>query len=84
LIRQTQVPVVPCAVAGAWHAWPRWRLIPTLAPLFLPPSDATIAVSVGPPLDGLHLAKLERDEMLRELSKAIHQEWEKAKKLRRK
>lgn len=47
LIRQTEANVLPVGIAGAWDAWPRLRLIPTMAPLFLPPNKATIAVSVG-------------------------------------
>jgi 1-acyl-sn-glycerol-3-phosphate acyltransferase len=84
LIRQTKAPVLPVGIAGAWDAWPRWRLLPTMSPLILPPNKATIAVSVGRPLDGERLAKMEREEMLAELSKEMHEVWEKAKKLKRK
>jgi len=84
LIRQTKADVLPVGIAGAWDAWPRWRLVPTMSPLFLPPSKATIAISVGKPLSGARLAAMEREDMLAELSKELHVVWQRAKKLRRK
>ena len=84
LIRQAKPQVLPVGIAGAWDAWPRWRLIPTMSPLFLPPNRATIAVSVGKPLNGAALAALEREEILQTLSKELHLGWDRAKRLRRK
>jgi 1-acyl-sn-glycerol-3-phosphate acyltransferase len=84
LIRQTKADVLPVGIAGAWHAWPRWRIIPTMSPIFLPPNEATIAVSVGKPLDGTKLAALGREETLQTLSEQLHIVWERAKRLRRK
>jgi 1-acyl-sn-glycerol-3-phosphate acyltransferase len=84
LIRQTGADVLPVGIAGAWDAWPRWRWIPTMSPLFLPPNKATIAVSIGKPINGKQLAATERHEILGVLSKEIHAMWEKAKKLKRK
>jgi 1-acyl-sn-glycerol-3-phosphate acyltransferase len=84
LIRQTGADVLPVGIAGAWDAWPRTRWVPTMSPLFLPPNKATIAVSVGKPINGKQLAAMERGEILEILSKEIHARWEKAKKLRRK
>ena len=84
LIRQAKPQVLPVGIAGAWDAWPRWRIIPTMSPLFLPPNKATIAVSVGKPLNGAALAALEREEILQTLSKELHLGWDRAKRLRRK
>jgi 1-acyl-sn-glycerol-3-phosphate acyltransferase len=84
LIRQTQADVLPVGIAGAWDAWPRWRLLPTMSPLLLPPNRATIAVSVGKPIDGARLAVMAREEMLTALSKELHIVADRAKKLRRK
>jgi len=83
LIRQTKANVLPVGIAGAWDAWPRWRLLPNISPLFLPPTKATIGVSVGEPLDGVRLAAMEREAMLAELAKAFQVVWQRAKKLRR-
>src|SRR4051812_6765267 len=49
LIKRVQAPIVPIGIAGAFEAWSRDRKLPRLAPLFLPASHRTIAVSVGPP-----------------------------------
>ena len=83
LIRQTKAEVLPVGIAGAWAAWPRWRLLPTLSPLFLPPNPASIAVSVGEVQSGERLAAMEREEMLTELSKHLNICAARAKKLRR-
>jgi 1-acyl-sn-glycerol-3-phosphate acyltransferase len=83
LIRQTKATVLPVGIAGAWDAWPRWRLVPTISPLLLPPNKATIAVSVGKPLNGGRLASMEREQILTELDKELHVVWQRAKKLRR-
>jgi 1-acyl-sn-glycerol-3-phosphate acyltransferase len=84
LIRQTGANVLPVGIAGAWHAWPRWKLIPILSPFFLPPNQASIAVSVGKILDGKRLAGMERHEILGQLSTKLHHVWERAERLRRK
>src|SRR5262245_7087558 len=34
LIKRTHAPVVPVGLAGAFHAWPRWRPPPIPSPLF--------------------------------------------------
>lgn len=83
LVKKSKVPVVPIGIAGAWDAWPRWRRTPTLSPLFLPPNRASIAVSIGKPLDGRRLAEIGREEMLADLSAEMHKVWARAKKLRR-
>jgi 1-acyl-sn-glycerol-3-phosphate acyltransferase len=84
LIKRAKAPVVPVGIAGAIDAWPRWKPLPTLAPLCFPAARATVAVSVGKPLDAEHFAKLPREQALRELFDVIHAEKERAERLRRK
>lgn len=84
LIKKSRAPVIPVGIAGAWHAWPRWRWLPTLSPLGLPPNRAAIAVSIGKPLDGGRYASMGRQEMLADLSAEMHKIWERAKRLQRK
>jgi 1-acyl-sn-glycerol-3-phosphate acyltransferase len=84
LIKRSQAPVVPVGIAGAYHALPRWRHYPHLAPLFLPPGPATLAVSVGKPLDGRRLAELPRERLLGTLSQELRKVVERAERLRRK
>jgi 1-acyl-sn-glycerol-3-phosphate acyltransferase len=83
LIRQTGADVLPVGIAGAWDAWPRWKLLPSMSPLFLPANKATIAVSIGKPINGKELAASDRDALLASMSGSLHIVWERAKKLRR-
>jgi 1-acyl-sn-glycerol-3-phosphate acyltransferase len=84
LIKRVQAPIVPLGIAGAHDAWPRSRPFPVPAPLFLPPSKGTLAVSVGPALDARHFADRPRDEVLAELFAVLQLEQERAEELRRK
>ncbi len=84
LIKRTAVPIVPVGIAGAYQALPRWRHTLHLAPLFLPASDAAIAVAVGKPLDGRRFASLPREEVLTELFGEIKKMHDQAERLRRK
>lgn len=84
LLRRVQAPIVPVGIAGAHAAWPRSQLLPIPAPLFLPATERTVAVSVGRPLNGAHYAAMPRKEALAELFHALQLEQEKAERLRRK
>jgi len=35
LAKRTAVPLVPVAIEGAFHAWPRWRLLPGVATIHI-------------------------------------------------
>lgn len=83
LIRRIHCPIVPVGIAGAFAAWNRFRRWPRLAPLFAPPNDATLAVSIGPPLDLRHYLDMPRTYMLEELRRAIIQQVEQAERIRR-
>src|SRR4029079_5990473 len=61
LLKRVKAPIVPVGIAGAFAAFSRPQKVPRLAPLFLPPSAATIAVSVGPPIDPAKYAKASRE-----------------------
>ena len=84
IIKRTKALIVPAGIAGAYAAWSRHRKVPRLAPLFLPPSGATIAVSVGKPIDPARYEKASREEMLEDLRRAVQAEMDKAERLRRK
>jgi 1-acyl-sn-glycerol-3-phosphate acyltransferase len=83
LIKRTRATIVPAGIAGAYAAWSRHRKVPRLAPLFLPPSDATVAVSVGRPIDPARYEKVSREAMLEDLRRAVRVEMDKAERLRR-
>jgi len=86
IIKKTHCPIVPCGIAGAHEALPRARKapIPSLSPLFLPPTGASIAVSVGKPLDGALFAKMPREEAMARLFEEVKKVQEHAERLRRK
>jgi 1-acyl-sn-glycerol-3-phosphate acyltransferase len=84
LIKRVKAPIVPIAIAGAYDAFPRTTIIPQPAPLFLKPWAATLAISVGKPIDPKTVVNLGREEMLKCLEDAVKAEWQKAEKLRRK
>lgn len=83
LIKRVKAPILPMAIAGAFDAWPRGRALPRLAPLFLRSNPATLAVSIGKPLDPEQFLNLSRDEMLAKLHAAVAAELAKAKRIKR-
>lgn len=83
LIKRTKAPIIPVGIAGAYHAWPRWRPFPLPAPLAWPAGAGTISVSLGKPLDADHFAQLPREQALCELFDKIHDEQVRAETLRR-
>jgi 1-acyl-sn-glycerol-3-phosphate acyltransferase len=83
LIRKSRAPVVPVGIAGAFQAVPYWKTIPVLSPLFLPAEQSALAVCAGKPLDGQRLAGMPREEVLAELSLALHEVFARAQRLRR-
>jgi 1-acyl-sn-glycerol-3-phosphate acyltransferase len=84
LLKRVSAPILPVGIAGAYAAFSRHRSVPRLGPLFLRPNDATIAVSVGRPIDPARFAKASREEMLGELREAVRVEAGGAEELRRK
>jgi 1-acyl-sn-glycerol-3-phosphate acyltransferase len=84
LIKKARCPVVPAGIAGAFQAWPRTQSYPTFAPMFAPARPGTIAVVLGPAMDGNQFAELSREELLRRLTTGIAAVHDEAEKLRRK
>ncbi len=84
LIRRAACPIVPVGIAGSFAAWNRYRRWPRLSPLFLPPTDATLAVSVGPPIDPQRYQAMDRSAILEDLWLEIVRQVEAAERLRRK
>lgn len=84
LIGRTRAPIVPAGIAGAFAAWPRHRKFPRPAPLFLPPTDGTLAVSLGAPIDPAKYDGWSRADMLADLADAVRAEVVKAERIRRK
>jgi len=84
LLKRTQAPVVPVGIAGAYQAYPRTRLLPTLAPLFWPANGCAVGVSVGRPLPAQRYGALPRARALEELFQELRAVRERAERLRRK
>jgi len=84
LIKRVQAPIVPVGIAGAFDAYPRTAPYPKFSPIFLPATKATIAVSVGKPLDPARYATMPREQALKELFDKIQEMELKAERLRRK
>jgi 1-acyl-sn-glycerol-3-phosphate acyltransferase len=84
ILKKMSAPIVPIGIAGAYDAWPVWRKYPQPAPLFLPATSSTIAVSIGKPLDPEPFAAMPREDAMIELGKVIAVAKERAEKLRRK
>lgn len=83
LVKKVKAPIVPVGIAGAFHAWPRGRKLPRFAPLFLKAKPATLAVSIGKPIDPSQFVGLSREEMLAKLHAAVAAEFAKAKRIKR-
>lgn len=84
LIKKAKPLIVPIGIAGAFEAMPRWRLYPTLSPLFLPPGNSTIAVSVGKPIRAERYDDMPREQVLTDLFEVLQQLYRRAENLRRK
>ncbi len=84
LINRTEAPIVPVGIAGAFAALPRTRHWPKLSPLILPPTEASIAVSIGKPISPARFRNIPRAEALAELREELLRAKQQAERLRRK
>jgi 1-acyl-sn-glycerol-3-phosphate acyltransferase len=84
IIKRSLVPVIPVGIAGGFDAYPRTAKCPKFSPLFLPATKATVAVSVGKPLDPHRYAAMPREAALTELFDKIRAMEMQAERLRRK
>lgn len=83
LIKKLDIPILPVGIAGAFEAWPRHRMLPRPAPLFLPPQPGAIALSVGRPLQSTSIRKRSREEVMGILFDEIQKAHMRAEQLRR-
>jgi len=84
LLKRASAPIVPIGIAGAYDAWPMWRKFPLPSPVFFPPTNRTIAVSIGEPIDSAPFAAMDRETAMAELAKLLAAAHARAEKLRRK
>jgi len=84
LIKRVKCPIVPVGVAGTYAAFSRHMKFPRFSPLFLTPGPATIAVSVGKPIDPERYKGMDRDAMLADLREHLVKQFAEAENLRRK
>lgn len=83
LAKCTHAPVVPVGLAGTFEALSRFRKFPRFSPLFGPPNDAAIGVSIGEVIQPEKFISLKRGEITQRLFEAVACENEKARKLHR-
>jgi len=83
IVKRTKAPIIPVGIAGAYAAWPRTSKLPLPSPIFMPATKRTIGVSVGKPIDPAKYAKASRDEMLEDLRRLVHEEVNRAERIRR-
>ncbi len=83
LLSRGESHIVPVGIAGAYDAWPVWRSYPIPAPLFLPATRGTIAVSIGEPLRSESFAGMSRSAVLDELFDRVSAVQARAERLRR-
>lgn len=83
LIKRVTCPIVPVGIAGAYEAWGRHRAVPRPSPLWLPPTPATIALSVGRPIDPARYAGKGREWVVEDLHRELVEQHAAADRLRR-
>ncbi len=77
------VPVVPVGIAGSINMLPRGARVPKLSPIFAPPNDASLSVSVGKPIASNTFAGMPREDVLEELARLIAAEKVRAEEMRK-
>jgi 1-acyl-sn-glycerol-3-phosphate acyltransferase len=84
IIKRTEARIVPVGIAGAFAAWPRSRMLPTPAPLFMPAGAGTIGIVMGEPEDARRYADMPRAKAMGELFDRISALQRRAEQVRRK
>jgi 1-acyl-sn-glycerol-3-phosphate acyltransferase len=84
LLERAGVPIVPIGVAGPFEAWSRFKAFPTPSPIFLAPTNRTMAVAYGPARDPATLKAMTRAQMLETLHADIAAQIRRAEALQRK
>ena len=62
--RRSGVPILPVAMDGAWHAWPRHRMLPR---------RAVIHVQFGDPIDPDQIKQLNDEQLVAEVERRIRE-----------
>jgi 1-acyl-sn-glycerol-3-phosphate acyltransferase len=83
LLKKLKAPIVPIGMVGCFEAWSRHEKLPTPSPLFLSPTSATMAISIGEPIDPSIYHGMSREAMLTDLRDRVLKEMEKAMKVKR-
>jgi 1-acyl-sn-glycerol-3-phosphate acyltransferase len=84
LLKKVSCPIVPIGIAGTYQTWSRHQKFPSFCPLFCPPDDRCIALSIGKPVMPEVYGKWSRDELLAKLFEVVQAQENEAKKLQRK
>jgi 1-acyl-sn-glycerol-3-phosphate acyltransferase len=84
LIKRMPVPILPAGIAGAFEALPRTRRWPRLAPVFLPPNGADLAIALGRPIPPQRYKDMSREQVLEDLFSEIARMRQRAHELQRK
>jgi 1-acyl-sn-glycerol-3-phosphate acyltransferase len=84
VLKRLDVTLIPVGIAGAFEAFPRTQKWPRLAPPFLPPTGADLAVSIGEPIPSARYKDMPREKILDDLFQAISRQRQRAQRLRRK
>jgi 1-acyl-sn-glycerol-3-phosphate acyltransferase len=84
LLRHAQWPIIPTGLAGAYAAWPRSQKLPRPGPLFLPPSDRTLAVHFDDAIEANQYSVWDRERLIQELAERIQNSQHRAARIRRK
>ncbi|MBI1249193.1 1-acyl-sn-glycerol-3-phosphate acyltransferase [bacterium] len=61
--RKGRTPIVPVVFDGAFQAWPRWQLLPTVG---------VVHVRIGKPISAEAIAEMSDDELLKQLQSRMH------------
>lgn len=64
LARRSRAWIVPVAIEGAWHAWPRWARLPRFEP---------VHVHYGPPLSPEDIARMDDTQLVQEVERRVRE-----------
>jgi len=84
LLKRVKCPIIPVGIAGTYHTWNRHMKRPSLCPVFMPPDERCLAVSIGKPIPPAVYGEWSRDELMGKLFEAVKAQEGEAKKLQRK
>ncbi len=71
LAKKAKCPVVPVGITGAYHSWPKKRVLPVPAPLGVFGPGAPLGVSFGEPVPAGFYDTMKREEIVADLQRRI-------------